>query len=186
MSARKKNMEERTGFTPRKIVLLSAAVLLFSAIVSILLTANTSNSRVSQMIRGAFEGRGVVENGALEIEGVEPIEDVPDGEVRFYINKTVVFPNGYEQGDVVLQNPAACGYALQFRFYLADGSSSEPVYMSPILHPGQYINGDKLGRRLPPGRYDCTYTVTAYEAGSSADAGSSGMISGFLNIDVMS
>jgi hypothetical protein len=184
MSARKKKLEERTGFTPRKIALLSAAVLLFSAIVSILLTANSSNNRASQFVRGAFEGRGVVENGVLEIEGVSPIEEVPDGEVRYYINKKVVFPNGYAQGDVVLQNPEACDYVLQFRFYLADGSSSEPVYTSPMIRPGQYLNGDKLGRYLPSGGYDCTYTVTAYEP--NGEAGASGMLSGFLHIDVMS
>ena len=184
MSARKKKLEERTGFTPRKILLLSVAVLLFSAIVSILLTANNSDSRVVQYVRAAFEGRGVVENGALEIEGVDPIDDVPDGEVRYYINKNVMFPNGYEMGDVVLQNPEACDYILQFRFYLADGSSNDPVYTSPMLHPGQYLNGDKLGRYLPSGRYDCTYTVTAYDVNS--DEGASGMLSGFLTIEVMS
>lgn len=183
MSARKKKLEERTGFTPRKILLLSVAVLLFSAIVSILLTSNSSDNRAVQFIRSAFEGRGVVENGTLEIEGVEPIEDVPEGEVRYYINKNVVFPNGYELGDVVLQNPQACGYILQFRFYLADGSSSEPVYTSPMLRPGQFLNGDKLSRYLPYGKYDCTYTVTAYDVNSND--GASGMISGFLQIEVM-
>ena len=113
MSARKKKMEEKTGFTPRKILYLSLAVLMFSAIVSFLLTANTSNKPAAQAVRGLFEGRGRVEDGLLEIEGVEPIEDVPEGEVRYYINKKVVFPNGYEQGDIVLQNPSACGYVLQ-------------------------------------------------------------------------
>lgn len=183
MSARKKKLEEKTGFTPRRIALLSAAVLLFSAIVSILLTANTSNNRVSQFVRGALEGRGVVHNGVLEIEGVDPIEEVPDGEVRYYINKNVVFPNGYESGDVVLQNPEACDYILQFCFYIADGSSTDPVYTSPMIRPGQYLDGDKLSRYLPAGRYDCTYTVTAYDLHSEADV--SGMLSGFLHIDVM-
>lgn len=184
MSARKKKMEERTGFTPRKILLLSVAVLMFSAVVSFLLTANTSDRRAAQIVRGVFEGRGRVENGLLEIEGVEPVEDVPEGEVRYYINKKVVFPNGYEQGDIVLQNPSACGYVLQFRFYLADGSSSEPIYTSPGIRPGQYLNGDKLGQRLPSGRYDCTYTVTAYDVDN--DTVESGTVSGFLQIEVMS
>ena len=164
MSTRKKNnMKEKTGFTPRKITLLSVSILLFSAIISVLLTSNASGNRAVQFIRGAFEGKGMVQNGVLEIEGVDPIEEVPEGEVRYYINKKVVFPNGYARGDVVLQNPAACGYALQFRFYLADGSSNVPVYTSPLLRPGQYLDGDKLDRYIPSGRYDCTYTVTAFE-----------------------
>lgn len=182
MSARKNN-KKKTGFTPSKIALLSVAVLLFSAIVSILLTANVSNNRAAQFLRAAFEGKGVVEDGVLEIEGVAPIEEVPDGEVRYYINKKVVFPNGYAKGDVVLQNPPACDYVLQFRFYLADGSSSEPVYSSPKLRPGQYINGDKLNRYTPGGRYDCTYTVTAYDRSDERTV--CGTLSGFLNIEVM-
>ncbi|MBR5619558.1 MAG: hypothetical protein IKW76_07470 [Clostridia bacterium] len=184
MSARKKKMEEKTGFTPRKILYLSLAVLMFSAIVSFLLTANTSNKPAAQAVRGLFEGRGRVEDGLLEIEGVEPIEDVPEGEVRYYINKKVVFPNGYEQGDIVLQNPSACGYVLQFRFYLADGSSAEPIYTSPLLRPGQYLNGDKLGRHIPSGGYDCTYTVTAYDARN--ESVESGTVSGFLRLEIMS
>ena len=174
--------KRKTGFTPSKIMLLSIAVLLFSAIVAILMTSNGDN-RAVQFIRGAFEGRGKVEDGLLEIEGVSPIEEVPEGEIRYYINKEVVFSNGYAKGDVVLQNPAACGYVLQFRFYLADGSSNEPVYLSPKLRPGQYINGDKLLRYTPGGEYDCTYTVTAYDL--SDDGTECGSVSGFLHMQVM-
>ena len=183
MSRRRKKLEEKTGFTPRKILLLSIAVLLFSAIISILLAPDTSSNRAVQFIRSAFEGKGEVQDGLLEIDGVEPIEDVPEGEVRFYINKEVSFANGYAMGDVVLQNPAACGYVLQFRFYLADGSSNVPVYTSPKLRPGQYMNGDKLDRYLAGGRYDCTYTVTAYDL--SDDKVESGSLSGFLQISVL-
>jgi hypothetical protein len=185
MSARKRKAQEKTGFTPRKIMLLSIAILLFSAIVSILMTANAGeHNRTAQFLRSILEGKGVVENGVLEIEGVEPIEEVPEGEIRYYINKQVVFPHGYALGDVVLQNPAACGYVLQFRFYLADGSSNTPVYTSPKLRPGQYMNGDKLDRYIVGGRYDCTYTVTAYDP--EDEKVECGMVSGFLQIEVMS
>ncbi len=183
MSGHRNRPKRKSGFTPHKILLLSIAVVLFSAIISIMMTGNLSENRVVQFICGAFEGKGVVEDGMLEIEGVSPIEDVPEGEVRYYINKQVVFPNGYAQGDIVLQNPSACGYVLKFRFYLADGSSNEPVYASPKLRPGQYLNGDKLTRYLPGGRYDCTYTVTAYELENESTE--CGTISGFLNIEVM-
>ncbi len=181
---KKKKIEDKTGFTPRRITLLSIAILLFSATVSILLTSNNSTNRAVQFLRGAFEGKGVVQNGTLEIEGVEPIEEVPEGEVRYYINKQVAFPNAYARGDVVLQNPAACGYVLEFRFYIADGRSSIPIYTSPKLRPGQYLDGDKLDRYIPGGRYDCTYTVTAYDlADETTECGS---LSGFLQIEIMS
>ena len=179
----KKKKEKKTGFTPRKITMLSIAILLFSATISILLTSNGGDSRAVQFIRGAFEGKGAVQNGALEIEGMDPIEEVPEGEVRYYINKQVTFENGYARGDMVLQSPAACGYVLQFRVYTADGSSSVPVYTSPKLRPGQYLDGDKLDRYIPGGRYDCTYTVTAFDL--KDEKTECGMLSGFLEIEVM-
>ena len=184
MKGKKQKLEERTGFTAKKILYLAVALLLFSAIVSILITAKDGSSRASHFIRGAFEEDGVVENGTLEVEGVEPIEDVPDGEIRYYINKKMVFPHGYARGDVLLQNPGACGYVLQFRFYLADGSSNYPIYTSPKLRPGQFIDGDKLDRYLHVGKYDCTYSVTAYDlADETTECGS---LSGFLQIQIAS
>lgn len=183
MSRRRKKEKNNGAITPRRITLLSIAILLFSATVSILITANTSENRAVQFIRGAFEGKGAVQNGVLEIDGVDPIEDVPEGEVRYYINKKVTFPNGYERGDVVLQNPAACGYILQFRFYLADGRSSVPIYTSPMLRPGQYLDGDKLDRYVAGGKYDCTYTVTAFDL--QDETVESGSLSGFLKIEIM-
>ena len=156
-----KNTE--TDFTTKKIVIMSIALLLFCTIVSILFTANADENRAAQFIRGRFEPKAKAQDGMLEIEGVEAIGEVPEGEIRYYINKEPIFPSGYERGDVLLQNPESSMYALQFRFYLADGSSSAPVYTSALLHPGQYIDGDKLDRYLPPGSYACTYTATAYD-----------------------
>ena len=179
----KQKSADSSGFTPRRIVLLAIAILLFSATVSILLAPNTTNNRAVQFIRGAFEGKGAVQNGTIEIEGVDPIDSVPDGEVRYYINKQVSFANGYAKGDVVLQNPAACAYVLQFRFYIADGRSSIPIYTSPKLRPGQYMDGDKLDRYVAGGQYACTYTVTAYDL--QDDTQECGSLSGFLQIEIM-
>ena len=176
-----KNQETR--FTTKKVIYMSVAFLLFCAIVSILFTANADGNRAAQYIRSRFEHKGEVQDGTLEIEGVEAIGDVPEGEIRYYINKEPLFPNGYESGEILLQNPRTCGYILQFRVYLADGSSSMPVYTSPLLRPGQYIDGDKLDRYLPPGKYACTYTATAYDlADESVDCGS---VSGLLTLTVV-
>ncbi|MBQ7541330.1 MAG: hypothetical protein IJT44_03450 [Clostridia bacterium] len=179
----KKKERSKNDFTAPKVFYMVVALLLFCAIVSILFTANADHNRAAQYIRGRFEAKGEVQDGTLEIEGLDAILDVPEGEIRYYINKHLVFANGYARGDIVLQNPQACGYALQFRFYLADGSSNVPIYTSPLLKPGQYLDGDKLDRYVPSGKYECTYTVDAFDlADTSVGCGSVG---GFLTMSVV-
>lgn len=168
----------------KKIALLAVAVFLFSAVVSIVVTANSGNNTAANFIKGAFIADGEVMDGTLEIEGVEPIDDVPEGEVRYFINKNVVFQNTYTRGDIILQNPEKCGYILEFKFYLADGSSNKPIYTSEKLEPGQYISEDKLDRAIKSGKNDCTYTVTAYSLDDPEKA--EGELSGFLTITVVS
>ena len=176
--------QKKSGFTAHKIFYMAIALLLFSAIVSILFTANADGNRVAQYVRGRFQDKGEVQNGTLEMEGIDAIGEIPEGEIRYYINKEMVFPNGYARGDVLLQNPQQSAYVLQFRFYLADGSSNVPVYTSAQLAPGQFLDGDKLDRYLYAGNYDCTYTVTAYDpADRTIECGS---VSGFVKLTVVS
>ena len=174
----------KTRFTPKKVLCFAVALLLFSAIVSYLFTANADDgNRAANFMRGAFTGGGEVRDGALEIEGIEMPVEIPEGEIRYFINKDVVFANTYTRGDIVLQNPEQCSYVLQFRFYLADGSSNKPIYTSPKLCPGQYLSEDKLDRYVAAGTYDCTYTVTAYALDD--DSTEAGRMSGFLTLMVV-
>ena len=178
MAAKKKN-----GFTVRKVCLLTAAVLLFSAVVSVLVTANSGNNRASYFLRFALTPHGTVEQGIPPIEGIDPIEEIPQGEIRYNINKEIYFPNGYAQGDVLFHNPESSTYALQFRVYLADGSSNVPVYTTPVLQPGTYISGDKLNRYLYAGSYPCTYSVAAFDPQDTSEQ--TGSASGFLTVTVV-
>ena len=172
-----------TGFTARKIILLATAIVLFSAVVSILVTANSGDNRASYFIRFALTPRGTVEQGIPPIDGIDPLEDVLQGEIRYNINKNPFFPNGYAQGDILLHNPQSSSYALQFRVYLADGSSNIPVYTSPVLQPGTYISGDKLNRYLYAGTYPCTYSVAAFDPDDLHEQ--TGSASGFLTVTVV-
>ena len=165
-------------------MLLAAAIILFSAVVSSVLTANYGSGRAAYFLQNAFTPGGTVENGVPPIEGIDPIEEIPAGEIRYNISKDVFFPNGYALGDVLLHNPQSSEYALQFRFYTTEGGSNVPVYTSPVLQPGQYIAGDKLNRYLPSGQFDCTYSVTAYDP-KDPDT-QCGTASGFLTITVVS
>ena len=176
--------QTKTKFTAKKIFLMVAAIILFSAVVSILVTANSGNNRASYFLRYALTTpRGTVEQGVPPIDGIDPLQDIPQGEIRYNINKNVFFPNGYTQGDILLHNPESSAYALQFRVYLADGSSNVPVYTSPVLQPNEYISGDKLNRYLYAGTYDCTYSVAAFDPQDTETQ--TGSVSGFLTITVV-
>ena len=153
---------KKTRFTTKKVVCLSLAILLFSAVASIVITGSFGQNRAAYFIRGIFIADGEVQDGVLQVDGLDPVGEIPEGEIRYYMNREVLLPNGYALADMMLQNPEKCAYVLQFRYYLADGRSNKPIYTSPMILPGQYLTQDKLDRYLPGGTYECTYTVTAY------------------------
>ncbi len=176
-----KPSKRRSFFTPKKWICFAASLLLFSTVVSLIVTAHVSDSRAGQFLRSMFTGRGEVVSGALELDDADAV-NIPKGEIGYFINKNVIFPDGYSIGDVLLQNPEQCGYTLRLRIYLADGSSDKPIYTSPRVHPGQYISGDKLSRYVHAGSYECTFTVTAY---SLEDGSEQGRRSGFMTVTVV-
>ena len=184
MAKKKKNPEKkRAKYSVKKWLCFAVALFLFSALISIFVTAKSEEqTRAAQFVRSLLTPRGEVADGTLQMFEADAFE-IPEGEIGYYLNKKMVFPDGYSKGDVLMQNPEQCGYVLRLRVYLADGSSNKPIYTSPKLSPGQYISGDKLNHYLPSGTYDCTFTVTAYDL---EDGSEQGFRSGFLTVSVMS
>ncbi len=132
-------------------------------------------------VQGAFVPRGKISTGSLPIsEGYNEVKNVPKGQVRYRINKSVVFENRYGQGDIMLENPETCEFNLVFSFYTKN--DSKLIYTSPMLKPGEYIFKDKLQKRLKQGDYECTYKVIAY----TADKVRVGETGGFLTISIES
>lgn len=110
------------------------------------------------LIRLSMTKSGKVCDGVLpQVE--EHITDVPDGEIRYLINKHMFFEDSYSQGTVLLENPESCKYDLKFCIYNADG---EMIYASPLIKPGQYLEKDKLSTFVKSGEYDCSYSAQAY------------------------
>ncbi len=109
-----------------------------------------------------FTPRGKVTDGVLP--GVEHIEKVPEGEIRFLINDNVVFESDREKGNFMFENPGSCEYSLEFFVYeiIGDGETENLIYSSPRIKPGQCLSGDKLPKKLKKGVYDCVYYARAY------------------------
>ncbi len=109
-----------------------------------------------------FTPQAKAEYGVLD--GVEHINDVPDGEIHFLINDNVVFENDSKKGTFMFENPASCRYSLQFFVYeiIGDGKTENLIYTSPVIEPGQFVSGDKLPKKLNKGKYDCVYYARAY------------------------
>lgn len=134
------------------IVTVSAVAILLSVVA---LTQSLPGIRLS-LAQG-----GQVSDGVLA--GVDEslhISEVPEGEIRYLINKKIVFESPYSQGDVMLENPESCEYDLQFVIYNAQG---EMLYTSPMIKPGQCLEKDKLSTVVSQGEYKCSYSAQAYK-----------------------
>ena len=138
----------------KKIILISAVAVL-AVVIGILFMTGT----VSQ-IRLKLSPGGEVSEGVLS--GVDPdvhIMNVPEGEIRYLINKRIVFEDKYSLGSVMLENPETCLYDIKFVIYRDNG---EMIYTSPMIKPGECLEKDKLTEVLDSGEYNCSYSAQAY------------------------
>lgn len=114
-------------------------------------------------IRLSLVGGGKVSNGILTgVEADAHITSVPEGEIRYLINKRIIFENSYSLGNVMLENPESCQYDIKFVIYKDDG---EMIYTSPMIKPGQCLEKDKLSTVVKAGEYNCSYSAQAYQNG---------------------
>ena len=114
-------------------------------------------------IRLSLAGGGKVSNGILTgVEADAHITSVPEGEIRYLINKRIMFENSYSLGNVMLENPESCQYDIKFVIYKDDGKM---IYTSPMIKPGQCLEKDKLSTVVKAGEYNCSYSAQAYQNG---------------------
>ena len=138
----------------KKLILISAVAVL-AILIGILFMTGT----VSQ-IRLKLSPGGKVSEGVLS--GVDPdvhITSVPEGEIRYLINKRIVFEDKYSLGSVMLENPETCLYDIKFVIYRDNG---EMIYTSPMIKPGECLEKDKLTEVLGSGEYNCSYSAQAH------------------------
>ena len=144
MAKRKKN----------KKLILTAVLLIAVVLCGIIAVCNVPQIRLS------LASGGKVADGLLPgVDSDAHITSVPDGEIRYLINKRIVFENKYSLGSVMLENPESCKYDIKFVIYKDDG---EMIYTSPTVKPGQYLEKDKLSTVVPSGEDNCSYSAQAY------------------------
>lgn len=149
MSVKKKKLNKT------KVIIIIAV-----SLAAIVLSALALTQSVPE-IRLVLAQGGEVSDGVLA--GVDEslhVSEVPEGEIRYLINKKIVFESPYSQGDVMLENPESCEYDLQFVIYNAQG---EMLYTSPMIKPGQCLEKDKLSTVVSQGEYKCSYSAQAYK-----------------------
>lgn len=157
---------------PKLKIVIVVAVSLLAIVLSTLTLAEAVPK-----IRLSLAQGGEVCNGVLpEVDESLHITQVPEGEIRYLINKKIVFESPYTMGDVMLENPGSCGYDLQFLIYNAKG---EMIYTSPMIKPGQYLEKDKLSAVVGKGEFKCSYTAQAYTDGEYQ-----GEVNGVVTISV--
>lgn len=136
--------------------------IILAAVILMSLIAAAASGKLPQ-IRLSLVPSGTVSDGVLPgVDVSAHITDVPDGEIRYLINKRMVFETPYSLGSVMLENPESCRYELEFAVYNIQG---EPIYVSPRIAPGQCLENDKLSAVVKPGEHPCSYSARAYENG---------------------
>lgn len=133
-------------------------IIILLSVTAILLSVIAVSGRAAT-IRLMFVKNGQVCDGVLPAVD-NHISSVPEGEIRYLINKRMMFENSFSQGTVMLENPESCEYDLKFSVYNPDG---ELIYLSPILKPGQCLKKDKLAAVVKAGEYACSYSAQAYQ-----------------------
>ncbi len=137
----------------------SKSVWIIAAVIAVILAVILLTGGAPR-IRLSLVGGGKVMDGLLpNVEADAHITEVPSGEIRYLINKRIMFENSYSQGNVMLENPKICQYDIKFIIYKDDG---EMIYTSPMIKPGQYLEKDKLSAVVKAGEYNCSYSAQAY------------------------
>ena len=148
------------------------AVSTVALLLAVLLAVQVAPSVILKIADG-----GTVTDGLLpDVDVSMHITDVPEGEIRYLINKKIVFEGMYGQGNVMLENPSGCEYDLQFVIYNTEGKM---IYTSPMIRPGQCLEKDKLTAVVRQGGYDCSYSALAYKNGTFV-----GEVSGVVSVTV--
>ena len=155
---------------------VKTAIIIAVSLVAIVLSALVLIQTVPKMRLHLVQG-GVVCDGVLpSVDESLHITDVPEGEIRYLINKQMIFESPYSLGEVMLENPASCGYDLRFVIYNTNG---EMIYTSPLIKAGQYLEKDKLTSVVKSGVYNCSYSALAYRNGELM-----GEVNGIVNVTV--
>ncbi len=155
---------------------VKTAVIIAVSLVAIAISVFVLTEAVPKVRLNLADGGTVCDGVLPSVDENLHITDVPEGEIRYLINKQIVFDSPYSLGDVMLENPEACEYDLQFIIYNTQGSM---IYTSPILKPGQYLEKDKLSAVVRSGDYNCSYSAVAYKNGELM-----GEVNGVVNVTV--
>ncbi len=155
---------------------IKTAIIIAVSIIAIVLSVVTLTQVIPTVMLKLADGGAVCDGVLPSVDEKLHITDVPEGEIRYLINKQIVFENPYALGDVMLENPESCGYDLQFVIYNTQG---EMIYTSPLIKAGQYLEKDKLTAVVKSGVYNCSYSALAYQNGELM-----GEVNGIVNVTV--
>ena len=151
-------------------------LIIFLAAVTLITSAIAISGKAPQLRLSITKGGEVCDGVLPGVDESSHISEVPEGEIRYLINKKVSFETPYSLGNVMLENPQSCEYDL--RFFIFD-SNGLLIYESPELKPGQYIEKDKLTTVVAAGEYNCAYSARAYQQGELM-----GEVTGLLTVTI--
>lgn len=94
---------------------------------------------------------------------------VEEGMFNVSIAPTIVFENAQAEGQARIENIPANHYNMSVKITL--DKTSETIYESKGIRPGQYIEYIRLQKELRPGEYAATALFSAYDAEDLSEQG---------------
>lgn len=109
---------------------------------------------------------GVVQEGSLPFDDPDKVKEllqqqVDESMLAIKINSTPYFESASVEGLLGIENPKNNKYDFQVEILL--DATSEVIYTSPLVKPGQYILHGKLDKILDKGTYAATAIFYAYD-----------------------
>lgn len=124
---------------------------------------NDENWYDTSAIEGTLPGKTPEEIEAMLNQVVE------EGMFNISIAPVIVFDHAFAQGQARIENIPANHYNMGVVITLDD--TSETVYESKGIRPGQYIEYITLNKELSPGEYAATAMFTAYDVNDLSEQG---------------
>ncbi len=156
----------------RKSALLLLLFLLLVAVAGGIYWWNIHNRAMDATTKYWFDK--LAKDGSLEGKTPDEIQGilnsvVEEGMFNVSMNARAIFNDGKSEGSIGIENIPQNRYYC--RVVLRRDDTSEVLYESQGLKPGQYIDKIKLKKNLPAGTYDCTAQVIATDPETLEDIG---------------
>ena len=156
----------------KRLFILIAIFVLAIATTSVFIAVHLAHKELASEAQAEVPSQGSLLPPGFAEDG--PLPGMSDEEIRkqmqmvadasyfgFKINARPVFATGAGEGNLRIENPSYNVYPMVVQIFLDD--TQEMIYDSGGILPNQHVDTASLNKRLPPGKYNATAFMNAYD-----------------------